>query len=194
MQFIALLGLGLMFSAGALTTGCATISEGDCLAGNWAERGLKDGRKGVSRDRLFKYTDKCAKFSATVDHAAYLREYERGLQSYCVYDKGYDKAASGGSYNAVCTGPLAPEYTAGYEDGKAYYRIKQEHERLIDNYNETLDDIIVVRTKLDNPENDAKEQRRLEKKLLRLQDRRAALRGDIRRFEREFDLPRYDFN
>ena len=194
MRIITLLGLGLVMGVGALTSGCATISEGECVAGNWAERGLKDGRKGASRDRLSKYTDKCSKFSAVVDHTAYLREYERGLLSYCVYDKGYNKGASGGSYNSVCSGALAPDYSAGYDDGRERYKIKQEHERLIDDYNETLDDILTIREKLDYPENDAKEIRRLEKKLLRVQDRRRILRRDIRDFEREYDLPRYDFN
>jgi len=194
MRYVSLLGLGLVFGASVLSGGCATISKDDCLAGNWAERGLKDGRNGKSRSRLSEYKDKCAKHSAVVDHTTYLREYERGLVSYCVYDKGYDKAASGGSYNSVCNGPLAPDYTAGYEDGKEFYQIKQGHSRLIDNYDETLDDIITIRIKLDNPEVDDKEYRRLEKKLLRLQDRRAALRRDIRDYERDFDLPRYNFN
>ena len=57
----------ILLSAAALViaslSGCASISEDQCLAGNWAERGYKDGAKGVSRGRLADYADTCAKYA-----------------------------------------------------------------------------------------------------------------------------------
>ena len=193
MRILTLIGLGLIIGASALTSSCATISEDDCLAGNWAERGLKDGRKGVSRARLSEYTDKCSKYSASVDRTAYLREYERGLISYCVYDKGYDKGVSGGSFNTVCTGELAVDYGTGYEDGQLVYNINKEHERLVKYYHDKVDDILAIEAKQKNPDNDLKEQKRLKKKHTRSLNELDDLRDDVRRFEWEHDLPKYDF-
>ena len=40
---------------------CASISEDQCAAGNWAERGYKDGLKGKSSASISKY-------SASIEH------------------------------------------------------------------------------------------------------------------------------
>lgn len=193
MRILKIAGASLIIGIGALSTGCATISEEDCLAGNWADRGFKDGKSGTSRDRIADYSEACAKFGASPDRATYLANFERGLLRYCTYDKGYDRGEAGRGYNEVCSGALADDFSAGYEEGRAVYAIYKEHKSLISSYEETLDDLLVVRDKLSAPDIDPKELRRLEKKELRLEDRRESYRRDIRRFEREHGLDRYDF-
>ena len=69
-----------------------------------------------------------------------------------------------------------------------------EHKSLINAFENTRDQLIDVRTRLDNPELSDEEHKRLSKKKRRLADRREDLRIDIRAHERLHDLPRYDFH
>jgi len=134
MRILKLASVSLMFGFGVISTGCATISEEDCLAGNWADRGFKDGKDGVSRDRLLDYSETCAKFGASPDRAAYLANFERGVLRYCTYNTGFERGEAGRDYNEVCSGTLADDFSVGYEDGRAVYAIYQKHKSLIADY------------------------------------------------------------
>lgn len=187
----------ILLSAAALViaslSGCASISEDQCLAGNWAERGYKDGAKGVSRGRLADYADTCAKYAVSPHNAAYLDNYEAGLVTYCTFERGFTRGKNGDSYNQVCSGDLAREFAPGFDDGRVVYEITQEHERLIHAFQNTRDQLIDVRIRLENPELSEGERKRLHTKEHRLADRRENLRIDIRAYERLHDIPRYRF-
>jgi len=174
--------------------GCATISEDQCLAGNWAERGYKDGANGISCGRLADYADTCAKYAVSPNNAAYLNNYEAGLRSYCTYERGFKRGKNGDSYHQVCSGELARDFAPGYDEGRVVYEIYKEHENLINAYEDTYDQFIDVRTRLDNPDLSDEERKRLRKKKRRLADRCDDLSRDIRAHERRNNLPRYDFH
>ena len=175
-------------------SGCATISEDQCLAGNWAERGYKDGANGVSRGRLADYADTCAKYAVAPHSAAYLDNYEAGLVTYCTYERGFRRGKNGDSYNQVCSGELARDFAPGFDEGRVVYEIYKEHKRLIRAYEDTRDQLTDVRTRLDNPDLSDDERKRLKKKKHRLAKRREDLRIDIRAHERLYDLSRYDYH
>ncbi|NNC37983.1 MAG: DUF2799 domain-containing protein [Hyphomonadaceae bacterium] len=187
----------LIASAAALTalsiSGCATISEDQCLAGNWAERGYTDGARGVSRGRLVDYADTCAKYAVSPDNRAYIDNYEAGLRTYCTYERGFARGKNGDNYNQVCSGELARDFAPGYDEGRVIYEIYKEHKRLINVYEDTHEQLVDVRLRLKNPDLPDDEYKRLNKKKRRLDKRREDLRIDIRAHERVHDLPRYDF-
>lgn len=174
-------------------SGCASISEDQCLAGNWAERGYKDGAKGTSRGRLVDYADTCAKYAVSPNNSAYLENYEAGLVTYCTFERGFERGKNGSSYNQVCSGPLAQDFAPGYDEGRLVYKIHQEHKRLVKAHNKTFNQLVDVRSRLKNPEITDEEFNRLSKKKRRLANRLQNIRLDVRAHERLHRLRRYDF-
>lgn len=164
---------------------CATISEEQCLAGNWEDRGYKDGINGVSRDRIVDYVDTCSTHGAQVDRISYLKSYEKGLTYYCVPEKGYALGRGGSSYNSVCTGPQAEGFRLAYDEGRFEYDVETEHKRLIKALEQTEEALDDVRIRLRNPDLLDNEYRRLSEKRDRLEEARQDIRYDLRDFERE---------
>ena len=116
-----LVGTTLAIGAGAMMSSCETISEDQCLAANWADRGYSDGTDGKARSKLSDYIDACSKYGADVNRERYLDGYESGLTLYCTYDKGFARGENGNDYTSVCDGPRAAAFRRGYEDGTRSY-------------------------------------------------------------------------
>lgn len=163
---------------------CATISESECVAGNWADLGYRDGLNGVERQRIADYANTCSEYGAQIDRKAYLTSYEAGLGLYCTYDKGYARGYDGSSYNDVCAGALAVDYRPGYDDGYAQYRLETDHQTLIKALKDIEDEIDDVRRRLRDPETPEDDYDRLRKKRDRLEDERQDIRQNLRDFER----------
>lgn len=182
---LAILALGV--------TGCETISENDCLTGAWADYGYEDGLNGRSSDRVADYAKRCGEFGVRPDSQAYLASYERGIEKYCTYERGYERGENGDSYNQACSGPLAVDFAPGYDEGRAVYEIYREHKSLVADYEETLDALEEIRRKLREDDLADGDRKRLIKKERRLEGRADDKRIDIRAFERLHDLRRHDF-
>ena len=175
-------------------SGCATISEGDCVTGSWQDIGYKDGRKGKSRGRFADIAKTCNKYNIVPDRTAYMKGYDQGLPLYCTYDTGYDRGADGSSINRECSGAGFTGYIDGHAEGRIFYDIKSEHQDLIAQYEDAENALIDVRRRLSEDEMDADETKRLRKKAYRLETLAEDLRIDIRAMERvHSNLPRYDF-
>jgi len=72
--------LGAMTGAAALALGsCATMSEDQCLAGAWGERGYKDGLEGLAQTRLNDHAEACAKYGVVPETDVYMSAREDGL-------------------------------------------------------------------------------------------------------------------
>lgn len=117
LMLIALLAL--------LHTGCATMSQGDCLNGNWSRIGYDDGVAGYPSSRLGNHEQACAAYGVGVDARAYLEARERGLEVYCTPYRGFTAAADGRNYAGVCPGHLEPGFLAGFGDGRFVHDARQ---------------------------------------------------------------------
>lgn len=184
-------GVVLALLGGAGLSGCATISEDKCLAGNWQELGYRDGSNGVKREKASKIADTCAKYGVDMNFDAYLTGFTQGLPTYCTYERGFALGENGASYNQVCSGNLAVDFAPGYDDGRAVYAIYQEHKSLISAYENTLGDIVEIKNDLDSGELPPKEMRRLSKQLRKFQIKAEDIKTDIRAWEYLHNLPRY---
>ncbi len=184
------LSLTLLAATALSVSGCKTVSEDTCLAGNWEAVGFKDGTKGKSANRLSKIAEACTKFGTSVDNQAYLAGYDAGLPKYCTFQRGFERGEGGSSYNQICSGELAAEYAPGYEEGRVRYEIYQGHEQLVGRYEEHASALYHVRERLRNDELSDSERKRLRYKERRLENEIDDIRYDIRDFERRFDLPR----
>lgn len=104
---------------------CATMSEEQCLAGDWAGQGYSDGASGLSMSRLNEHTEACAKHGVTPDAAAYRAGREQGLPRYCTPANGFLAGRTGSGYGGVCPAYLEADFLPAYRDGQIVYAAEQ---------------------------------------------------------------------
>jgi len=182
---LLLIGVG---GAALLLSSCASISESECQAGNWADIGYKDGVSGKSRTKIADYVQTCGEYGAEVDRQSYLESYETGLTYYCTYDNGFELGKYGSGYNTVCGGSLAADFRAGYDDGYGEYELRQIYTRYETDIDGTHAELQDVKDRLADPAIAADEKKRLHKKKKRLHGELDDLRWSFRDFKRKYDL------
>ncbi len=167
---------------------CSTISEEECLAGNWEAIGFKDGASGRSPERLADYSKACTKYGASVDHKAWLKAYEQGLPRYCTYGNGYELGRSGSGYNQVCSGELAEGFAQGFQEGRVVYQMQRRYEQLLGRYNQVESYIYDVERRLSGSNLSNDERNRLRRKLRRLRSELRSLEWEIRDFRHRYNF------
>lgn len=112
----AAIGLGAL-----ALNGCETMSEGQCLAGDWAGRGYGDGQAGYPTSRLDSHAQACAQHGVTPDPDAYYAGWREGVAQYCRPDNGFRVGRQGETYHGVCSGPYERDFLAAYGDGRVIH-------------------------------------------------------------------------
>lgn len=165
--------------AGALLVGsCATLSQEQCLAGNWHAIGVADGEQGYAASRLSEHTEACARHGVTPDSNAYFAGREQGLSRYCTPGNAFRIGSSGGSYGGVCPPGLESDFVAALSDGQIVWNAQR---RLNDLRNERSN----AQSRADQLERDIRqEEDRLAQSGLTDDDRRR-IRDRIRDLRRE---------
>ena len=119
--------------AGAAATlalsGCAGMSDEECLATDWSAVGYEDGARGFTTERFSRHRTACAKHGITADFGAYQAGRERGLVEYCQPGRGYDIGASGGRYYGVCSADREPDFLDAYNEGYQLYTLRSNVNR-----------------------------------------------------------------
>jgi len=124
-------------------TGCAVISEEECVTGDWHAIGFEDGANGRTLDRLTRYRETCADYGITADADAYRSGRNEGLYDYCQPDRGYRVGLSGDTYNGVCHADLERDFVNAHAMGYQLYTLRYEVsrvERLLYENEEALED------------------------------------------------------
>jgi hypothetical protein len=125
MKYLATLGVVLLLA------GCATLSEEECLTGDWTGIGQRDGAAGQVADAQFaRHVKACEKAGITPQRAAWQQGYAQGLQSYCTPAKGLDEGLAGRSYRNVCPAGSEAAFLRGYRVGEADYDAREEVRRV----------------------------------------------------------------
>lgn len=174
--------------AASLMVSCETISESQCVAGNWSDLGYRDGVDGRSRSRIADYVEQCGEYGQDVNRSVYLTSYETGLTHYCIYDKGFSLGESGNSYNSVCRGEGAAQFRAGYDNGFTKYELRKRYDEFEYDINKLEDEIEDIKTKLAEPDLSADEIKSLRRDKKRYVSDLADLKWDFRDFRRKYDL------
>jgi hypothetical protein len=89
-------------------TGCAGISEEQCLALDWRTVGFEDGARGRPVQSISSYRQACGEYGVTAD----LDAYRSG------HAEGFDEGHRGARYQGVCPGELEPDFLAAYNSGR----------------------------------------------------------------------------
>lgn len=176
----------LMLGVAALS-GCETMSEGQCLAGDWTGQGYRDGQGGQLSSRLDSHAQACARHGVTPDAGAYVAGWRQGVIQFCRPENGFEVGRRGTAYNGVCSG-LHEErrFLAAYEDG----RVVHEAEAAVSSARSSVDTEASRLAELDDKiayfEREARDMRKTEQERTRARDRAVELRRERRDTERDW--------
>ena len=110
----------------ALLSSCASVSKEECIAGDWAAIGQRDGATGRVGDTQFaRHIDACAKVQITPDRSAWARGYAAGLAQYCTPQSGLSEGLAGRTYRGVCPAPTRAGFQQAYDLGRDVYDQRQ---------------------------------------------------------------------
>ena len=130
---------------------CASISKEECLAADWYSIGVEDGSKGYPMSRIGAYRKDCAEVGVAPDADQYAQGRDRGLESYCTYERGYAEGKRGSSNRAVCPpGQLEAEFMQGYNDGHYVYEVNQNIRKLERDLAAVNKEVDEIRQDMDN--------------------------------------------
>lgn len=121
--------IGVVAACGLLAGSCATLSEDQCQAGDWAGIGYNDGANGHGTGRFGDHVKACEQFGVVPDQAVYMTGRARGLTVYCQPDRGFQVGRSGNTYGGVCPASLEGPFLGGYSDGRIVWETQQRYDR-----------------------------------------------------------------
>ncbi len=112
----------------AALAGCASdsVSESQCIAGDWQTVGYRDGANGYRSTQLLEHQNACVKHGVIPDRASYMIGWEKGVREYCEANNGYDVGVSGYGHNNVCPDDQREAFLAAYHDGRQLYLARSE--------------------------------------------------------------------
>ena len=105
---------------------CATMSEQECVTGDWYAIGYEDGVQGRNADRIGKHRKACADHNVTPDLSAYQEGRDEGLREFCQPQIGFKVGERGGSYSGVCPADLEPNFVSAFQEGKHLYGLRAQ--------------------------------------------------------------------
>ena len=109
-----------------LISGCASLSESQCVAGDWETVGYRDGLAGKQSTQLLSHQNACVKHGAVPDRTAYLAGWEDGVRQFCVPTNGFNAGEAGRSFSNVCPEDLQEAYYAAYQEGRRLHLAQSE--------------------------------------------------------------------
>lgn len=122
MTFRFLAGLAAL----ALVASCATLSEEECLEGNWREIGQRDGMAGRTASYIANHAKACEKAGVVPNQSLWEQGRQAGLPAYCTPAKVYSEGRSGRSLSPVCPSAQLPVLQQAYDRGRAWYHLTNE--------------------------------------------------------------------
>jgi hypothetical protein len=108
--------------------GCSSnsVSESQCLAGDWQTIGYRDGANGYRSTQLLEHQNACVKHGVIPDRATYMAGWEKGVREYCEANNGYDVGERGEGYDNVCPDDQRDAFLAAYHTGRELYLARSD--------------------------------------------------------------------
>lgn len=118
------------FAGALLVSGCASMSESQCVAGDWETVGYRDGLAGKQSTQLLSHQNACVKHGVVPDRDAYLAGWEDGVRQFCIPSNGFNAGEAGRSFTNVCPDDQSDAFYAAFQEGRRLYLAKAEIEGL----------------------------------------------------------------
>jgi hypothetical protein len=144
------LGLGAL-----ALSGCASLSQAECLSGDWRVIGYNDGASGQPPGRIGQHSEACARHGVAPNLDLWRIGYEDGLMSYCTRPSGFHVGVTGSAYHGVCSGDRAQEFLIAYRDGRAVYDVRQALNQAHSDFGSVESEMDRVRSARDQARKDA---------------------------------------
>lgn len=183
-----ILTIAVVSGAAALLGSCATMSEDQCLAGDWGGKGYQDGLNGRVPERLDDHAKACAKFGVTPNPAAYYSARDQGLRTYCRWDNGFRVGRNGSTYNGVCTPDEERNFLPAYEDGVRVYQAERVLSDAESNVRSAVSRIRDRENKLEAKERELRQEDLSQEERERIRARIRDLRIELRDARRELRM------
>ena len=121
----------LLFTAitAVMLSGCASMSESECLTADWQLIGYEDGAAGKNTNTLTSRRKACAEYGMTPDLTQYQKGYDEGIFIYCTERNGYVKGKQGSHYDGVCPMEVEAEFLFGFRRGHELFLMNSEIHR-----------------------------------------------------------------
>ncbi|MCX7064769.1 MAG: DUF2799 domain-containing protein [Proteobacteria bacterium] len=112
----------------AALAGCASnsVSESQCIAGDWQTVGYRDGANGYRSTELLEHQNACVKHGVIPDRASYMAGWEKGVREYCEANNGYDVGERGYGHKNVCPDDQREAFLTAYHDGRELYLARSD--------------------------------------------------------------------
>ncbi len=110
----------------ATLSGCASLSDSECLQADWRSVGMEDGVSGESLANLSTHRKACAAAGVEPDVESYKAGRQEGLEAFCTANNGLDAGKRGGSYRGVCPTEFEMEFLDAYRVGKLIHTVRTE--------------------------------------------------------------------
>ena len=120
----------LVFVGVLLLSGCATLSEDECVTADWYAIGYEDGLAGRPAQRIAEHRKACAKHGVSADLTRYNSGRDAGLEPYCDARNGYRLGRAGADYLGVCPAHHERDFLAAYHAGRAIHELQQQVRRI----------------------------------------------------------------
>ena len=114
----------LAITSALVITGCASMSEEECLTADWYTIGYEDGSRGYTADQIGNRRQACAKHGVAPDFRVYQDGRAEGLKEYCQPQRGFNVGASGGRYYGVCPANLEPGFVDAFRTGSQLHALR----------------------------------------------------------------------
>ena len=160
--------------------GCASLSQHQCLQGDWYAIGLGDGQLGLPAERLDRHNQACARYNVSMDRQRCLEGRDEGLAEYCRLDNAVTTGLNGHRYQGVCPPAVDASFEQANAAAFAVATLRQELER-IDNQLMLHEDDLLDRDLADDA------RRRLRAEIRALDRDRDRLRADLHAAQRHLD-------
>jgi len=111
-------------------SGCAGMSEQECVTLDWRTVGFEDGTQGRPVGTIGNYRQACSKYGVSSDLESYRAGHADGVEVYCRPARGFDVGHRGTSYQGVCPAQLEPDFLAAYNSGRHLYELESTLRRI----------------------------------------------------------------
>jgi hypothetical protein len=111
--------------------GCArSLTESQCVAGDWETVGYRDGSRGLAASHLLEHQNACVRHGIVPERSDYLYGWEQGIARFCTPENGFARGEGGTAYPQVCPYDLEPAFHGAYREGRTLYHARAELRRL----------------------------------------------------------------
>jgi hypothetical protein len=116
----------LLFGALVIATlsGCAGMSEQECLVTDWRSVGFEDGAAGRAATSIAGYRQACGQHGVAPSLDQYRLGHAEGVEIYCRPGRGFEDGHRGRRYQGVCPADVEPEFLAAFNEGRHLYELE----------------------------------------------------------------------